>query len=163
MKDSVKKLLIFVGVIAAFVVLCLLLNLRGTKDFHEKYEGANLDIDITGAQRTGTYSGYLRDHANAGTPKDDVVVSLYDYSAQGKVEVVSNYSGESQALLTEADSVVTWKVNVPQSGFYNVYLEYLLPQSRGVAAASPSPTARPSTSALRIPLYRIRIPAARAN
>ena len=134
MKDSVKKLLIFVGVIAAFVVLCLLLNLRGTKDFHEKYEGANLDIDITGAQRTGTYSGYLRDHASASTPKDDVVVSLYDYSAEGKVEVVSNYSGESQALLTEADSVVTWKVNVPQSGFYNVYLEYLLPQSRGVAA-----------------------------
>ncbi|MBE5862046.1 MAG: extracellular solute-binding protein [Lachnospiraceae bacterium] len=135
MKDSVKKLLIFVGVIAAFVVFCLLLNLRGTKDFHEKYEGHNLDIDVTGAARTGTYSGYLRDHAGASTPKTDVEVSLYDYATEvGKAEVVSNYSGESQALLTDAGSTVTWKVDVPQAGFYNIYLEYLLPQSRGVAA-----------------------------
>ena len=135
MKDSVKKLLIFVGVIAAFVVFCLLLNLRGTKDFHEKYEGHNLDIDITGAVRTGTYSGYLRDHAGASTPRTDVEVGLYDYATEvGKAEVVSNYSGESQALLTDAGSTVTWKVNVPQAGFYNIYMEYLLPQSRGVAA-----------------------------
>jgi ABC-type glycerol-3-phosphate transport system substrate-binding protein len=135
MKDSVKKLLIFVGVIAAFVVFCLLLNLRGTKDFHEKYEGHNLDIDVTGAVRTGTYSGYLRDHAGASTPKTDVEVSLYDYATEvGKAEVVSNYSGESQALLTDAGSTVTWKVDVPQAGFYNIYMEYLLPQSRGVAA-----------------------------
>ncbi|MCR4597573.1 MAG: extracellular solute-binding protein [Acetatifactor sp.] len=134
MKDSVKKLLIFVGVIAGFVVLCLLLNLRGTKDFHEKYEGHNLDVDVTGAVRLGTYSGYLRDHANAATPKNDAEVNLYDYKAKGKVEVVSNYSGESQALLCDADSTVTWTVNIPQAGFYNIYLEYLLPQSRGVAA-----------------------------
>lgn len=135
MKDSVKKLLIFVGVIAAFVVFCLLLNLRGTKDFHEKYEGHNLDIDVTGAVRTGTYSGYLRDHAGASTPRTDVEVGLYDYATEvGKAEVVSNYSGESQALLTDAGSTVTWKVNVPQAGFYNIYMEYLLPQSRGVAA-----------------------------
>ena len=135
MKDSVKKLLIFVGVIAAFVVFCLLLNLRGTKDFHEKYEGHNLDIDVTGAVRTGTYSGYLRDHASASTPRTDVEVGLYDYATEvGKAEVVSNYSGESQALLTDAGSTVTWKVDVPQAGFYNIYMEYLLPQSRGVAA-----------------------------
>ena len=134
MKDSVKKLLIFVGAIAAFIVVCLLLNLRGVKNFHEKYEGHNLDVDIVGAQRTGTYSGYLKEHANAAKPSQDVAVGIYDYAAKGKVEVVSNYSGASQALLMDADSVVTWKVNIPQSGFYNVRLEYLLPQSRGVAA-----------------------------
>ncbi|MBP5732843.1 MAG: extracellular solute-binding protein [Lachnospiraceae bacterium] len=134
MKDSVKKLLIFVGAIAAIVVVCLLLNLRGVKNFHEKYEGHNLDVDIVGAQRTGMYSAYLKEHANAARPKTDVAVSIYDYSAKGKVEVVSNYSGASQALLMDADSVVTWKVNIPQSGFYNLSLEYLLPQSRGVAA-----------------------------
>ena len=134
MKDSVKKLLIFVGAIAAFIVVCLLLNLRGAKTFHEKYEGQNLDVDIVGAQRVGTYSGYLKEHANAAKPKQDVSVGIYDYSAKGKVEVVSNYSGASQALLMDADSVVTWKVNIPQSGFYNVKLDYLLPQSRGVAA-----------------------------
>lgn len=134
MKDSVKKLLIFVGAIAAFVVFCLLLNLRGVKDFHDKYDGIDLSVDSEAARRQGTYSGYLRGHANAGRPKTDVEVSLYDYTSTGRVEVVNNYSGESQALLTDMDSVVTWTVNVPQSGFYNIYMEYLLPQSRGVAA-----------------------------
>ncbi|MBP5282531.1 MAG: extracellular solute-binding protein [Lachnospiraceae bacterium] len=134
MKDSVKKLLIVVGVIAAFVVVCLLLNLRSVQDFHEKYEGQNLDIDITGAVRTGTYSGYLRDHEGADKPKSDVEVDIYNYTADGDVSVVSNYNGESRAVLTEIGSSITWTVNVAKSGFYNLGLEYLVPESRGVAA-----------------------------
>lgn len=134
MKDSTKKLLITVGVLAAFVVFCLILNLRGVKDFHDKYDGVDLSVDTEGAQRKGTYSGYLNQHANASTAKTDVEVNLYNYSAEGDVEVTSNLRGESQALLADLGSTVTWTVDVPQSGFYNLYLEYLLPKSRGVAA-----------------------------
>ena len=134
MKDSVKKLLIFVGVIVAFVIVCLLLNLRGVKDFHEKYEGHNLTVDVTGAVRTGTYSGYLRDHEGAAKPQTDVEVNLFDYVSEGNVEVNNFIPGASQALLTQIGSTVTWRVNVPQSGFYNIYLEYYIPESRGVAA-----------------------------
>ena len=134
MKDSVKKLLIFVGVIVAFVIVCLLLNLRGVKDFHEKYEGHNLTVDVTGAVRTGTYSGYLRDHEGASKPQTDVEVNLFDYVSEGNVEVNNFIPGASQALLTQIGSTVTWRVNVPQSGFYNIYLEYFIPESRGVAA-----------------------------
>ena len=109
MKDSVKKLLIFVGVIVAFVIVCLLLNLRGVKDFHEKYEGHNLTVDVTGAVRTGTYSGYLRDHEGASKPQTDVEVNLFDYVSEGNVEVNNFIPGASQALLTQIGSTNTWK------------------------------------------------------
>ena len=29
---------------------------------------------------------------------------------------------------------MTWEINVPERGYYNLYTEYLLPESRGVAA-----------------------------
>ena len=134
MKDSTKKLLITVGVLAAFVVFCLVLNLRGKKDFHDKYEGYDLTADTEGAVRKGTYSGYLNQHANAAQPKTDVDVNLYNYESEGDVEIATNLSGEGQALLADLGSSVTWTVDVPQAGFYNIYLEYLLPKSRGVSA-----------------------------
>lgn len=134
MKDSVKKLLITVGVVVAFVVVCLLMNLRGVKTHHEKYEGVDLSVDSEGAVRQGTYSRYLNAHADARCPKTGVDVDLFAFEAEGEADTVENYSGVSKALYTGADSQVTWKVNVPEAGFYNLYLEYLLPQSRGVAA-----------------------------
>lgn len=134
MKDSVKKLLITVGVVVAFVVVCLLMNLRGVKTHHEKYEGVDLSVDSEGAVRQGTYSRYLSAHSDARCPKTGVDVDLFAFEAEGEADTVENYSGVSKALYTGADSQVTWKVNIPEAGFYNIYLEYLLPQSRGVAA-----------------------------
>ena len=134
MKDSTKKLLITVGVLAAFVIFCLVLNLRGVKNFHEKYEGLDLTTDAEGAERKGTYAGYLREHASAGTPSGEYEVNLYNYTSEGEVEVNSTLGGGSQAVLAQMGSTVTWTVDIPQSGFYNIYLEYLLPKSRGVAA-----------------------------
>lgn len=134
MKDSTKKLLITVGVLAAFVVFCLVLNLRGKKDFHEKYEGLDLTVDTEGAMRKGTYSGYLNQHAGAAQPKTDVDVNVFNFESDGSVEIATNLNGVSQAVYADLGSTVTWTVDVPQAGFYNIYLEYLLPKSRGVAA-----------------------------
>ena len=40
---------------------------------------------------------------------------------------------QKKALYTGNDSKVTWEVDVPEEGFYNVYLEYMTVKSRGVA------------------------------
>ena len=134
MKDSVKKLLIFVGVIVAFVLVCVLMNFRKKTDYHEKYEGVDLYADVEGAVRQGTYSGYLRAHTGAAEPKMDAEIDLWSYSSEGNVEATNDYPSAGTALFTDTGSTVTWKVNVEQSGFYNVYMEYLIPESRGVAA-----------------------------
>ncbi len=134
MKSSVKKGIIAAVVIVAVVVIAVLMSLRGVEDFHEKYEGADLTVDVEGMERQGTYTGYLRDHADAAYATQSIDLDLFDFSAEGDAEIVTDYAGEKQALYTDTGSVVSWKVNVPESGLYNVYMEYLIPESRGVAA-----------------------------
>ena len=134
MKSSVKKALAAVGIIAVVVVVAVLLSLRGVEDFHEKYEGYDLTADVEGMERTGTYTGYLNDHAGAVRSAQSVEVDLFNYTAEGDAEKYSDYEGVGESLYTDTGSVVTWKVNVPETGFYNLYMEYLIPESRGVAA-----------------------------
>ena len=61
-------------------------------------------------------------------------IDLFDYASSGKVEVYTNYEGTDKALFTDTDSSVSFHVQVPQTGYYNLYMEYLIPESRGVAA-----------------------------
>lgn len=134
MKSSVKKIIVFVAVIAAFALVLFLMSLRSVEDFHDKYAGVDLNADVEGMERPGTYTGYLYSHADAAHPAQSIEVDLYNYDSVGSVEVYNDFVGEEKALFTATDSIVTWKVNVPQTGFYNLYLEYLLPESRGVEA-----------------------------
>ena len=97
MKDSVYKLLITVGVIAAIVVVFVLMGSRKTPNYHDKYDGMDLTVSVAGAERQGTYSGYLRDHAGAAEPKTDVDVDIWNYQAESGVEVKNNYENESKA------------------------------------------------------------------
>ena len=134
MKSSVKKIIVAVAVVAVIALIAFLMSLRGVEDFHDKYAGADLTTDVEGMERTGTYTGYLNDHADAAYPEQNIEVDLYNYDSTGAVEVYSDYEGEAKTLFTGTNSKVTWKVSVPQAGFYNIYMEYLIPESRGVAA-----------------------------
>ena len=134
MNKTVKKLLILIGVIAAFAVFCILLSLRGVETFEDKYAGHDLTADAEGAVREGTYTRYLNAHADAPRPQTEVTLDLFSYTAEGGVEVYNDYEGVAKSLFTDTKSMVTWEVEVPEAGFYNVVLDYLVPESRGVAA-----------------------------
>ena len=132
MKDSVKKLLIAAGVIVVVLGFILIPGLFREVDFHEKYEGYDLTTDVEGAVREGTYTLYLQAHPDAAIPSQSVEVDLTDYVSGEDVEVQTDYAGEPQVLYTGPASTVTWNVNVPEAGFYNLYLEYMTVESRGV-------------------------------
>ncbi len=129
-----KRIAIAAAAVVVVVLLIVLVSMRGVDDFHEKYAGTDLTVDVKGMEREDTYTGYLNEHAGAAHPAQSAEVDLYDYEAEGDVEVYSDYEGEEKALFTDTDSKVTWKVDVPETGFYNICMEYLLPESRGVAA-----------------------------
>jgi len=112
----------------------MLLNLRGVETFEDKYAGHDLTADAEGAVREGTYTRYLNAHADAQCPRAEVALDLFSYTAEGSVEIYNDYEGVAKSLFTDTKSVVTWEVEVPESGFYNVALDYLVPESRGVAA-----------------------------
>ena len=134
MRKNIKKVLIVVAVIAVVAVVALILSLQGVEDFHEKYAGADLTHDVEGMEREGTYTGYLNEHLDAQDMSCEAEVNVFDYDADGEVEIYTNYKGADRALFTDTDSSVSFHVQVPQTGYYNFYMEYLIPESRGVAA-----------------------------
>ncbi len=134
MKNSKKK--IGIGAIIAIILIVIFVVKGNSKvqDFHEKYEGYDLTQDVEGMERQGTYTKYLLAHDDAAYPQNDVEINLFKYEAEGSVSKVDNCDGVDSALETETGSKVTWKVNVPESGFYNLYMEFQISKSRGVAA-----------------------------
>lgn len=133
MKDSTKKLLVWFGLILGIAVICLVLNLTKTSNFHDKYDGYDLSADTAGAKREGTYTLYLNAHSGAARPKQNIEVDVTSYIDAEDAKVTDEYEGAEKALYTGNDSKVTWEVDVPEEGFYNVYLEYMTVKSRGVA------------------------------
>ena len=134
MKKPVKKILLMVGTVLVICILCFVLNRKTVKDnYSEKYEGTDLSVEVEGLNREGTYLEYLEMHQTAGYPKKDVALDVCAYDFGKDVKVYQSYEGEDNVLYTGDDSTVTWKVEVPEAGFYQVYLKYMTVESRGVA------------------------------
>lgn len=134
MRKNIKKILIVIAVMIVIAIIAFILSLQGAEDFHEKYAGTDLTRDVEGMERVGTYTGYLNEHADAQDMTCEAEIDLFDYASSGKVEVYTNYEGTDKALFADTDSSVSFHVQVPQTGYYNLYMEYLIPESRGVAA-----------------------------
>ena len=134
MRKNIKKILIVTAVMTLIAIIAFILSLQGAEDFHEKYAGTDLTRDVEGMERVGTYTGYLNEHMDAQDMSCEAEINLFDYTSTGTVEVYTNYEGTDKALFTDTDSSVSFHVQIPQTGYYNLYMEYLIPESRGVAA-----------------------------
>ena len=117
---------ILIGVVvAALAITGLVLLSRGPADFREKYEGADLSTDVTGIGRSNTYGTYLAEHEEAPAVTGDVAVDLFAFEGEGG-------SLCDDGVMTSDKSELTWKVDVPQAGLYNIRLDYLTVESRGI-------------------------------
>lgn len=134
MKDSVKKVLLLGSIVVAVVVFYIIKNLTAVTDFHHKYEGYDLTKDVEGVAREATYTQYLLAHQDASCPKGEVDVDLLNYVSGENVKAYSDYEGAKDVLFTESESAVSWEIEIPEAGFYNIYMEYMATESRGVAA-----------------------------
>lgn len=135
MKKNTKTLLILLGVVAVITLICVLLSMRGIENFKDKYEGSDLTTEVEGMERTGTYTLYLNEHKDAKRPSSTIEVDLFNQTSEGDVrEETGLEGGVDKGLYTGTGSKVTWEVNVPEAGMYNLYVNYLIPESRGVAA-----------------------------
>ena len=117
---------ILIGVLVAALVIggIWLLN-RDTDNFRSKYEGTDLSTDVSGIGRSNTYTAYLEKYADLPAVSQSVTVDLGSFEGTG---------GENcdDGLLTTDNSELTWKVEVPQAGLYNIRLDYLTVESRGI-------------------------------
>jgi len=116
---------ILIGVLAAAVVIVLVILLnQGASDYSSKYAGIDLSTDVSGIGRSNTYETYVASHASDPEVTEEVAVDVLAFEGEAKPQ--------TDGLLTEDGSEVTWTVEVPQAGLYNIRLDYLTTESRGV-------------------------------
>ena len=118
-----RNALIWVLVIAVLGAGVWLLS-RGATDFRAKYEGTDLSTDISGIGRSNTYDAYVASYAGEPAVREAVSVDLPAFEGDGEIREEGVYTGD--------DSEISWRVSVPQAGLYNIRLDYLTTQSRGV-------------------------------
>ncbi len=132
MKDSTKKF-IFLSSLALFVLAIILIKkLTAVTDFHDKYEGYDLSADVGETGRKDTYTLYANRYADAVHSQHTVTVPVTEYISGTDVEVYKDYEGEAEVLYTGVESEVTWEIEVPEAGLYNISLDYFTVSSRGV-------------------------------
>ena len=129
-KKKIAVLSIIIIVIAAIVIYAVCK--KDVDDYHEKYEGYDLTSDVEGVSRENTYTEYLSQHESDALATQDIDLDVCDYTQGEDVKIMTDYEGEKEVLYTGDDSSVTWEVNVEKAGLYNVFLEYLTVESRGV-------------------------------
>lgn len=123
MSRRARNILIGVLVVAILAALVFWLS-RDRGDFRAKYEGADLSTDVSGIGRANTYEAYVNAHAAEPEVTREVPVDLKAFEGDGELRPDGLYTSDS--------AEVTWTVNVPQGGLYNIRLDYLTTESRGV-------------------------------
>ena len=124
------------NVLIAIVVIILIFAIPSffpEKDFRSKYENYDLSTNVGTSYTTKTYKEYLEENSSAKSVSSRVAVNVLDYDASEStgVRVEKNYKGKD-VVFTEEDSSVTWTVDVPEAGFYNIKMEYIGVPSRNV-------------------------------
>ena len=116
---------VLIGVLAIAVVIALiaLLN-QGPSDYSSKYANVDLSTDVTGIGRSNTYEAYVEAHSSDPEVTEEVPVDVLAFEGDG--------TAQAEGVLTADGSEVTWNVEVTQAGLYNIRLEYLTTESRGV-------------------------------
>ena len=97
----------------------------GAENFKAKYEGADLSTDVTGIGRSNTYGAYVAQYADLPAVTETVEVDLASFEGKGG-EVCAD------GVMTADESELTWKVTMPKAGLYNIQLDYLTVESRGI-------------------------------
>ena len=116
---------ILIGVICVVLVVAGIILLTGDAgNFAYKYADTDLSQDNSGMDRKDTYNAYLATYGSVPSGKEEIEVDVLAFEGEAQQT--------ADGLLTEDGSVVTWKVNVPQDGLYNIRIEYLTTESRGV-------------------------------
>ncbi len=116
---------ILIGVLAAAVVVVgVWLLSRGANDFKDKYANTDLSTNVSGIGRSNTYDAYRESYAALPAVKDSVAVDITVFEGSGEARPEGVYTPDA--------SEITWKVDVPQEGLYNIRLDYLTVESRGI-------------------------------
>lgn len=77
--------------------------------------------------RKDLYANYLDEHSHHSFPDHEIIIDGAAYSAveEMDVEVIENFEGiDGSAVITDETGSITWEVDVPEEGLYNIAIRY---------------------------------------
>ena len=127
---TLRNVIIAILVVAALVVITSLIP---NNDFSEKYEGYDLTTSVGVQSASKTYAEYQLEHKSVknGSVTVEVDVFNFDEELSSGTHVENDYYGKN-VVVTDDRSSVTWFVDVPEQGLYNIELEYIAIPSRNI-------------------------------
>lgn len=129
----IVKIAVYLLILAAIIVAIIFFRNSGTDDYSKKYKGYDLSTDIGGIIRENTYTDYLASHPDGDCPALEIPLELSSpVSSEGTS--LCSYHGAENVLMTEEKSTVTFRVDIPQTGWYCLSFEYCPVLSRGIDA-----------------------------
>lgn len=122
MKQRKKGLLIIMAivVIAGLAVLLVFLN------YGKKQDGGEGYTEYNGFSPEHSYTAYLEKYGQEEMADCEVNIPVAEYAAsEGDVQFYEEYEGKNSIILTEEEGYVEWNITVPQTGLYQIDVEYL--------------------------------------
>ena len=127
-----KGLIIIAAVVAVIVLFVVVKNLTAEKNYSKKYAGYDLTADVEGLGRDDSYVKYLEKYEGVAPAQTAFTVNAADYAEAADAYVMDECGGVKNVLYTGDASEVSWKINVPETGMYNILVKYYTVASRGV-------------------------------
>ena len=83
------------------------------------------DQNELGEYDASAYFSYVENYPQVFPADQAITIEASDYSSiEGEQEILNNYQGVSNPLLTLESGSVTWNVDVANEGFYNIKVNY---------------------------------------
>lgn len=128
-----KNLIVVACIVVIIAAIVFLPKIFGKNNYEEKYAGYDLSTDVEGIGRGMTYTKYSDRNKNAVYAQSEVVIDCVNDLVEGvDTEVRAECDGVDNVLYCGDESVAKWKVNVPETGLYNIIMKYYTVESRGV-------------------------------
>lgn len=116
-------LLVLLGV-TLFVVGEIRASNTGRLDYNRDQHEFVTDTEST-FYNTIDYYNYLTKNTLTFPDQDPLIINGAEYvDSTGDVEVYEEYEGKEDVVLTDEIGTISWAFNVPESGYYNLYLNY---------------------------------------
>lgn len=118
-------IVIAIAVIIGFGLLARYIGKENGQDTGDTY------MEYQGYAPEHSYMAYLKEHGEAGLAEAVVEIPVTVYSdARGNIQVYPEYQGRKDVILTE-DGYVEWSVEIPETGFYQMRVDYLAWEGSG--------------------------------
>jgi ABC-type glycerol-3-phosphate transport system substrate-binding protein len=131
-----KKKYLTGGIVTAVVALLVVFAVTrgGAQSFRHRWEGTDLTPPLT--SRGNTYTRFIEEHRQAGTPTPGTGVNIdivsFNAETSADVEIKHGFEGAETVIKISDTGFVEYTVNVPEAGLYNLRMTYFPIESRGV-------------------------------